>query len=363
MTSFSPERPTGFYPSRQFGFEYSLQHYLTYSPQDTRSGYVISARKQAGLLTVPPNGTVVELASGTGNSGLAFLEAIQGPIGRFIALDRSRNSIIAGRRFDQVTLKTWRRLLKPLPNITQQVKENIRRSRLRTLDFDTKSLVVQAQAQEIPLPTGLADGMFCVQGFHWFLFVDEDVAGNNPDYVLTSLKEMRRVLKPGAEFVFDTHGGAIDFGNQRWNSRLLNNLHFNRHPAHIAFVKALNRELRKAGFQTQIDSQRPNKYHQILNEQLMIQLLTRAGFEPIHLTGQSIYEVEPIQMDMEKFIQTRRHGGQMVYFTDPEISNLPEEEKARLLNKAADSFSKQDKETLSSQPAYEFLVFFKAKAV
>ncbi len=360
MSNVSPER---FDPSMQFGFEYSLRHYLAYNPQDTRNAYVISARKQADLLTIPPNGTVVELACGTGNSGLAFLENAKESIKRFVAFDRSDNSTIAGRRFNQVSESDWIARLANILNIPRDVLDNIEDSRQRKQQLGIQALVTRARVQEIPLPSGFADGMFCVQGFHWLLFADEDTSGIDLSYVLTSLKEMRRVLKPGAELVFDTHGGAIDFGNHMMNGQLLNNLHFNRHPAHSAFVEALNKELRNAGFKTQIIAERPNKYHGRLNERLVSELLSQAGFKSIPLTNHSTYSIEPIEIDINRFIQSRRHGGQMVYFTDPEVSGLSEDKKLALLSRAADCLTPQQLVTFSQIPAYEFLVFFKAKAV
>lgn len=362
MANLIPENKPRFDASQQFGFQYALEHYLTYNPQDTRSAYIISAQIQADLLTIPANGTVVELAGGTGNSGLAFLESFPTPIDHLVTLDRSNNTIIAGRRFNQVDQLTWERLLADIPAISQAVLANIEDSRQRRQELETKTLVVQARSQDIPLPSNFADGMFCVQGFHWFLFADTDVAGNDPNYIATALAEMRRVLKPGAELVFDTHGGAVDFGDLQMDGQLLNDLHFNRHPIHLAFVAALNEELRAAGYQTQIIPERPNKYHQQLTEPFMLDQLTKAGLEPVYLTDQSMYYVEPIKMDMRQFLQTRKHAGQMVYFTDPEVSGLSDDEKAQLLSNAVDRLSMQNLEPLFAIPAYEFLVFFKARA-
>jgi ubiquinone/menaquinone biosynthesis C-methylase UbiE len=248
-----------FDPSGQFGLRNSLEHYLTYNGQNKESGYFLSAVRQSELLSIPPGGTVVELAGGTGNSSLAFLNSHKTPIGRYLILDRSESVTIAGRRFNQVSDESWKKRISNI-SIPNNVSNDIESSQNKASTFSTHIHVVQSKTQELPFPQGIADGVFSVQSFHWFLFADEDIGGNNPQYVLKTLNEVRRIIKKGGEFTFDTHGGAMDFGNVRTKGKLLNDLYFRHHPLVKAFDEILNNELQKLGFHTRIDTRRPNKY-------------------------------------------------------------------------------------------------------
>ena len=81
-------------------------------------------------------------------------------------------------------------------------------ARRRSLRAGLPVELVPVTAERLPLPSGSIDCVVCT-----FTLC------SIPD-VLAALREMRRVLKPGGEFLFCEHGLAPDAGVRAWQHRL-----------------------------------------------------------------------------------------------------------------------------------------------
>lgn len=277
-----------------FGLQY-LQVYELLSSKIP--SYEVSAEVQAyRLLQINPTAqNVLEVGSGTLNSGIVFLETatcIQHLYGiepsHFIhaALAKLTGDSIEGIDDKETQLYIQRMIRRLSPN-----KEKVK--------------LIQGAGEHIPLQPSSIDAIFMNQVFHW---LQKEQA----------IKEFHRVLSPDGIVLLDESGFHFDFGDTKGGVQL-NNRHVIAHP-YLTLSERITRELL---LELNISIQKQN-FSYMFDVESLTALFEHNGFERIDTPSGKPYETTILPYSSDTIRQIALHGARMrIAQTAPAVLQTP----------------------------------------
>lgn len=344
-----------------FTFKYGLEEYEKFWLPGEKY-YEPSAKIQAELAGgIKDEDIVVDIGCGTGNS--TFVLASSNPeFQRIFAIDPSQGFLrIAQYKFGEMSEQQWNKLTRDLA-IDPEVIKNIQRIKEESSGFKDKIEVIRSRGDQLPFPSNSVDRIHCVQSLHWMGFADNDNEGKDISHLKLSLKSMRRILKPEGVLIFDESGFHLDFEEDEHDGQRINDLHILNHPFYQEFVRNLYQIFQERGFtDIRTKPEKVNKYHHMFNLELIQQLLSETGFELEFVNGKP-YKFHTESRSEDDLLNIIKGGSAMVHFTTPELLELHDEEKSRIINEALKQ-TLEEKENLLQAPCLETYAFFVAKAV
>lgn len=298
-----------------------------------KSTYELGAAILASLAGGIQDGERIgEVGAGTGNSTIVLGES-NPRFGRLLAFEPSGMSEIARYKFGKSEILP----VPPEVIVDEDVLSFIKRQKSRTAGFRDKVEFLPNRAEDLALPDDDLDRFFACQVMHWLAFSDEDTLGEHPDYVIISLIEFARVLKRGGKFLFDTSGHQFDFGDKRVDGRRIKYQHLLGHPFYYAFLDNFEISLARRGHSHMpIDPDKIGKFHNIFTEDKLADYLAGAGFTIItpEVNRSDAYTLTQVPIDSDDFKARVRTNSQMNLFNNGSITDLPDQERAQIVDEA-----------------------------
>lgn len=345
----SSERATPRTTNEIFTRDYAFQTYERYSMGEPRV-YEFGARNLAALGGGVQDGdSILEIGAGTGNSTIVLAES-NTKFKEIVAFEPSSGFLSAAAyKFRGFTIDF------DLREIPEDLQSFFKELHSRAAVFREKVELVNGRAESLPFGDSAFDKVYGFQVIHWLAFSDDDIQGEHPEYLLTSLKEAHRVLKQDGLFIFNTSGHQIDVGDLAVGQ---NYYHLLKHPFYLAFDAELQKLIRRETKEKEFTFEK-GKYEDIFTIDTLLDLATKTGFEP-EIINNKKFDLYYMPMSKEKLISAVKAGAQMRTFTNSQLAILDDEAKESLVERALDETISNHSELLAL-PSVEIVISFVLK--
>lgn len=334
-----------------FNAEYALLYDLYSSRSPRAYEYAVQSLIQSDE-GIQKGNVVIEVGCGTGNStkalvtsnpNLKHLYVIEPSIG-FLKL--------ANYKFGKEEFQYP-------DNVPQEAKEYIEAQRQEAMEYSSKVSLLNGKSQDIPIPSAIADRLYCCESFHWFAFPSE-TASADVDFLGKSLKEIHRVLKPTGRLLFDSNGHLFDFDDHQIDGRSVNAMHFTNHPIFQQFEEHF---VRISGSIANINvAKERDKLHFMFNLPTIEKVLKENGFDPRNFNKGYPFPITLLPYSNEDIIRSTIHGAKMSYFNHPEMAALSDEKRNHLIDQAL-QLTLEDENNLFAKTYYETFICFTADKI
>lgn len=297
-----------------------------------------------------------EIGCRTGNSTLVLAQLI--PVDRIVSFEENPLFLtVAKYKFGAASPKA-----KPLGKETPvDIANFINKQKEQAKPFRS---LVEFQLGNVPdftLPKEEADEVVCSQTFHWLAF-ETPTSPPSFDRLTRATSKIAQALKPDGLFLFNSNGHILKFGEEEINGRKIDDFHWTNNPFRTGFNLEFAELIHEMGLSySSPNPQEPSYLPGLLNLRNIEDTLEVSGLKLLNQPDGKPYRISFWRYGFQEMLNSlRRAGPLMTHFNQPGLSDLPEDEKIRLIDLAIQRIINKDP-VIVTKPYYETFFGFVAQ--